>query len=57
MMMPNTALKASACAPVPYAADAAAAWPFAQVALAVPSAPQLLVTISQMNSNGCVNGR
>lgn len=51
MLIPNTTLKASACAPVPGAADAATVLPFIQVALAVSSASQLVLTMSQMNSD------
>lgn len=48
--MPKTALKASACAPVPAVAAAAATFAVAQVAWAVASAPQVFTKVSQMNS-------
>lgn len=48
--MPKTALKASACAPLPFVAAEAAVLAVAHVALAVASAAQELVKVSQMNS-------
>jgi hypothetical protein len=50
--MPNTALKASACAPVPAVAAAAAVFAVAHVARAVASAPQVFTKVSQINSEG-----
>jgi uncharacterized membrane protein YgcG len=49
VLMLKAALKRSACTPVLAAPVSAAAWAFAQVSLAVWSAPQELVSVSQIN--------
>lgn len=49
VLIPNTALNASACAPVRGVAALAAVVAVAHVVFAVASAPQVLVRVLQMN--------
>lgn len=49
-MVPKTALKASACAPVPFGAAAAASCARLQVSTAVASPPQTVATLLQRAS-------